>query len=363
LYVIRSNESFIRAGAALLLLKPKSKAPVGEEWSEQPVATFEELERRCKGHNVGVRLGKWSKISGLYLHVIDVDIRSREFDKEARAALEGVLFGYDYMSFPRVKSGSGGPSFHVYFLTDKPFKSKKLAQSDGFRMVKEKSSGKEVKKRDWEIELFGTGKQVVIPPSIHPETGNEYEWQVEFDPAAECPHVEVTDMEVLVREDEVLTGTVDFTDVTADEVRRYSRKLDLDYWCEDREGWIKYGMALHHEFEGSDEGFKLWCEFAKQSKKFSSVSIKSNGVRSRTAAVALLPSGPSSRRPTRTNGPRPMRFCLACSMTLATKPRTGMTKGIIARSRRTSLTILTICRRSRVKRPRNRHLPARATPI
>jgi hypothetical protein len=249
-------------------LKPKSKVPVGEDWAKQPVATFDELDRRCKGHNVGVRLGEWSKIGGLYLHVIDVDIRSAKFEEEARAALAKMMIGYPYETYPRVKSGSGGPSFHVYFLTDKPFKSKKLAQSEGFRLVKEKSSGKEVKKRNWEIELFGTGKQVTIPPSIHPETGNVYEWEIEFDPTADCPYVESTDIEALVRDEEVSTGSDDITGITVEDAKEYLSHLDLDYWCEDREGWIKLGMAIHHEFEGSDEGFKLWCEFAKQSAKF-----------------------------------------------------------------------------------------------
>lgn len=32
--------------------------------------------------------------------------------------------------------------------------------------------------------------------------------------------------------------------------------------------YVKVGMALHHEFGGTNEGFERWCEWAKQSSKF-----------------------------------------------------------------------------------------------
>jgi predicted P-loop ATPase len=37
---------------------------------------------------------------------------------------------------------------------------------------------------------------------------------------------------------------------------------------EDREQWYQVGMALHHQFEGANEGFDRWNEWAKQSAKF-----------------------------------------------------------------------------------------------
>jgi hypothetical protein len=47
-------------------------------------------------------------------------------------------------------------------------------------MVHDEKLGREVKKRHWEIELFGTGKQVAMPPSIHPDTGLPYRWDQPF---------------------------------------------------------------------------------------------------------------------------------------------------------------------------------------
>ena len=71
-----------------------------------------------------------------------------------------------------VISGSGGEFRHIYFLAPTPLRSRKLAQSAGFDLVPDPSNPeKTIKRRHWEIELFGTGKQAVIPPSIHPDTG------------------------------------------------------------------------------------------------------------------------------------------------------------------------------------------------
>jgi hypothetical protein len=28
----------------------------------------------------------------------------------------------------------------------------------------------------WKLELFSTGKQIVVPPSVHPDTGKRYAW-------------------------------------------------------------------------------------------------------------------------------------------------------------------------------------------
>ena len=82
------------------------------------------------------------------------------------------------MRFPYVISGSGGDSRHFYFFTDRPFRSRKLEHSA------EKFTGKDGKQHwAWEIELFGTGKQVACPPSIHPDTGRAYVWgrSIDFD--------------------------------------------------------------------------------------------------------------------------------------------------------------------------------------
>lgn len=270
---------FVERGFALHWLKPRSKAPAaGKGWSSLPVASLDDLRRTYKPNaNVGIRPGLYSKVGDLYLHVIDVDIRTPELANEAQSVLRELF--PDVETWPRVVSGSGGASRHYYFLTDKSFPSKKLAHSKGsFK------DGDGRKHWDWEIELFGTGKQAAMPPSIHPDSGNPYRWEYEFD-------FDLLDlglgpvMSSSLVPSEMKGGESDGSDsldedylvtlvrqrplgLSIEEIHEDVMSLPVDEWCEDRDGWLKVGMAIHHETAGSDEGYDVWVEFSLQSGKF-----------------------------------------------------------------------------------------------
>jgi hypothetical protein len=177
----------VRAGVSVILLHERQKRPIGEDWSNQPTKTLAELKKAYRdGNNVGIRLGKWSEIEeGEYLHCIDVDIRDPARASEARAKLKELFPGVRFARLPTVQSGSGGESRHVYFTTSQAFPSRKLAHSAN------KIVGADGKQHwAWEIDLFGTGKQVAAPPSIHPDTGKPYRWLVEADFIVP-PHIDV----------------------------------------------------------------------------------------------------------------------------------------------------------------------------
>lgn len=268
-------ERFVRNGFAVHWLHPKSKRPIGEDWSVRQVASFERLKQSYRtGNNVGVRLGRWSKIGNYFLHVIDMDVRADEFAPQALAKL-AELFP-DYKTFPAVLSGSGGASRHFYILSEEAFSSKKLAHSTEF-FKDEKGS----KHWNWEIELFGTGKQVVLPPSIHPDTGKPYRWLSELDfddlDLGIGPTVPAERLAFLSgdnRDEEETEDGAETDDrqaplgLTLEEMRDILADLPKDYWRDDRDGWLSVGFALHHETEGSDQGYKLWYDFSKDSEKF-----------------------------------------------------------------------------------------------
>lgn len=269
---------YVASGFSIHWLRPQSKAPIESSWSTIPRKTIDQLsDSYSEGLNVGVRLGEKSKVAGAYLHVIDLDIRDDDRVDEAHNRLEALI--PDYTALPYVISGSGGESRHFYFLTDKPFGSKKLARSEGFAQIFEPSKGRTVKKHDWEIELFGTGKQVAMPPSIHPDTGAEYEWGRPFDldlvelgVAPTIPSQQIAGLAGLSHD--AAPGSVDDRpplDLSIEEARGYVESLPSSEWCEDRDGWFQVGMALHHEFQGRGKGgeaFELWCEWSSQSDKF-----------------------------------------------------------------------------------------------
>lgn len=265
---------FVMAGFALHWLHNKSKRPIGDNWQERPVASFEALQRRYHAdNNVGVRLGEFSRVGGGFLHVLDLDIRKPEMVSVAWAKLRSLLPDIALETFPTVISGSGGESRHIYFITDRAFRSKKLAKSDGWEMVFDPKKGREVRKHDWEIELFGAPKQVAMPPSIHPDTGQPYRWEREFDFAGldfgDAPTISADVLDAAgaaADPEDDFEANENRLELTEDDARDILALLPLDYWCEDRDGWRSVGMALKHEF--GDAGYDLWEEFSKQSTKF-----------------------------------------------------------------------------------------------
>ena len=67
----------------------------------------------------------------------------------------------DLFIYPTVLSGSGNGSRHLYAVSKQPFKMVEI----------EKHKGR------WEICAYSTGRQMVLPPSIHP-SGEPYRWKV-----------------------------------------------------------------------------------------------------------------------------------------------------------------------------------------
>lgn len=266
---------FRGAGFALHWLYPKSKRPsAGDRWSELPVASLDELRLTHRaGSNLGVRLGEPSRLSdSTFLHVLDVDIRIPDLADEAWARLAELFPGIDLTTFPTVQSGSDGESRHIYIATSAPLYGRKLAVSEGKhrRIV----TGKETWSYDWEIELFGTGKQVAMPPSIHPDTGKPYVWLVPFDLDGLACGINPAYLPLSALEAIGAVETATYAFETRPPLTFEPGQLERDLDAipvsriDDREDWITLGQALHHQFGGSDEGFELWMRHSARGSKF-----------------------------------------------------------------------------------------------
>ncbi len=180
-------------GFAILWLHPKSKRPTESGWTTGPRKEWAELKGSYKkGMNLGVRLGEPSKIGREYLAVVDVDIKStdpKHKTEVARALREFIQPG----TTPVVLSGRGNSSRHYYFISPKPVTPHKYKQSPDVvkvAMPSVKPSKKELAgltpeeiahgyrlRPAWEIAVMGDGQQVVLPPSVHPDSGRAYAWQ------------------------------------------------------------------------------------------------------------------------------------------------------------------------------------------
>jgi predicted P-loop ATPase len=193
-------------GLSIILIREKSKAPVESGWTSKPNKTWAELKSSYKkGMNLGVRLGRASKLrDGTYLSVIDCDVKSTKTRHllEMQTKLSELFQG----DAPVVNSGRGGGSKHIYVKTRRPVLPFRFSQSSEkvkVRMPDTKPSRadsaalSEVEIRQgyrmraaWEISVMGDGQQVVLPPSIHPDSGKAYTWASEFKDADSLPLVQ-----------------------------------------------------------------------------------------------------------------------------------------------------------------------------
>ncbi len=270
----------VEAGVSVHWLKRRSKAPVDDGWQLAETQTFEQLRASwSRGLNVGVRPGEYSHTPAGYLHLIDLDIRD---PAQAGDAWAWLLERWpDARAAPFVISGSGGESRHIYFFTDRPFRSRKIVRSPGSKLVWDAKKERDVKKHDWEIEVFGTRKQVAMPPSIHPDTGEPYRWgrPVDWDlvemgigPVVAASVVEswgVTEDDLNIDDEDDLLQMVRARPMGLSETEIATTLADLpEEWVDDRDCWLQVGQALHHEYGGSAAGFERWCEWSKASTKY-----------------------------------------------------------------------------------------------
>jgi hypothetical protein len=172
-----------KLGFAIHWLRPKSKAPIADGWSATPAMTEAGLKASYSpGLNVGFRPGKWSVVAGKEVCVLDVDIRggpayADEAYAAAKAMLKSPMFTvisgsgigrHTYLGFPPGKA----PSASATTLRQ----SDVWVNKDSFEYC---SKSADDARPAWLIELLSTGKNVVMPPSIHPDTGQPYQFDNE----------------------------------------------------------------------------------------------------------------------------------------------------------------------------------------
>ena len=141
------------------------------------------------------------------------------------------------------------------------------------------------------VEILADGQQFVAF-GIHPSTKQPYRWvrkNISQIPQNKLPVISQEQAEKFVSYFEQLaneqTGWTVATkgsqsqlvdlddlsmfkqklDMTAEDVRALIMSLDPD--CHHDE-WVRVGMALHHQFDGADEGWMLWDEWSSEGSKY-----------------------------------------------------------------------------------------------
>jgi len=143
-----------------------------------------------------------------------------------------------------------------------------------------------------QIEILGKGQQFVAY-AVHPDTKEPYIWDhrpLAEMPVEDLPKITPNRIDALFRFFEKIVPD-DWTMVSngVSETAKPSSNNMLENAepplslsqeeittalkttserCEYYEDWIKVGMALHHQFSGSDEGFNLWDDWSQNSTKY-----------------------------------------------------------------------------------------------
>lgn len=147
------------------------------------------------------------------------------------------------------------------------------------------------------VEILGDGQQFVAF-ATHPDTNEPYTW-----PGKNLSEINSNDLPLLTREDaerivryfeanvpvhwgekergqtqtsipvddvSVLEHIKPKIDITLNQLKNHLRKINADEYST----WVRVGMALFHQFDGGDLGFKLWDAWSKMSDKYDSKAVR-----------------------------------------------------------------------------------------
>ncbi len=207
--------------------RPMGKAPLLSGWRRLPALTEVEVAAHlAKGGNVGARLRDDQL-------VIDADPRHYEGGVNS---LDRLIADFRIPHGPTVQTGGGG--FHIY-----------LRKPEGVRVrdTLDDFPG---------VEFKTVGRQVVVPPSIHPN-GRRYEWDVLFGSDMAVPDVPEALLDRLrrpPRPSAVPDGTL-----TSELLSKLLEGLDARNF-DSNDTWLPLAMACHHATAGDGiDVFLDWC--------------------------------------------------------------------------------------------------------
>ena len=151
--ILLEAEQYAEVGHWVTPLKHANKQAVLQNWQNTYVTPDRVPTLFSDQRNLGLLLGK--PVNGLYSYAIDVDVDDPQ-----------VLYAVGQAVGPGSpqKRGKKGMTFII------------MSKDTSFAKAKIKGKGTKNTHGKPMIEILGDGNQTVVPPSIHPETGEPYEW-------------------------------------------------------------------------------------------------------------------------------------------------------------------------------------------
>ena len=250
------QESYVLHGFALVPIPSGSKGPKSKGWNEPENAITDPLEAAALSGNVG--------LAHLYCKhptaVLDIDDYSlaKPWLAERGVDLDALLDAEDAV---QISSGRPNRAKLLFQLPPviKQLKTQQITDSETGVMVLEfrcaSANGKTV--------------QDLLPPSIHPETGQPYAWKGKGD----WRRLPVIPFNLFMMwqeyesrsNAEVQSPTAPDPSTLSDLTVQHLRSALFFMHSDERSLWIKTGMALK---ELKDVGRNLWLEWSATSDKF-----------------------------------------------------------------------------------------------
>lgn len=272
-YLAKYGNAVVENGYAICFIRPGEKRPFGKDWESKkygPKSIQAALDGGRGDFGVGI---KTKRTPGVDIDCYDTDVVDAVRD-----------FTVDLLGDTLERVGQPPKTLLVYRAST-PFPKTQSAVyiDDEDRAVK--------------LEVLGDGQQFVAL-HVHPDTKKPYRWKDKRHPG----NVERGDLPEITQDDALAivaffekqaetkgwikkstanalakrgAGEVDLDDpfisdkakieLTAEELRA---KLDLVPNPQDYDQWFYVGMALHHQFSGSQEGLLMWHEWSTQASNY-----------------------------------------------------------------------------------------------
>lgn len=275
------GETLLENGYSILPIPAGRKGPIEPQW-QKIKADEKQIRRWANGDYKQGNIGFHTK----YTPAVDIDITDDEMASLMTEHAKHIIG--DTMT--RV---GRAPKTLLVYRTTVPFQKRKLTflDADGHEQA---------------IEILADGQQFV-GIGIHPDTKKPYRWTsgkemnpisvpADFLPEITPEHIDelfsVFKLEAQRRgwtlkkhsaapdarstdEDEndraLLSYKAPLENLTEDQLREVLQWVpDAD----DYEQWLKVGMALHHQFDGNEEGLTLWHEWSESAHNYDADALE-----------------------------------------------------------------------------------------
>lgn len=260
-----------KRGYTILPVKPTLKRVVIEGWPTLEPTVDDIKEWASNGYRKG-NIG----INTRHTPAVDIDVYDAEVAKQME---DWVLqkFGETCVRVGRA------PKRLLVFRTNEPFRKMAVTYTDG--------------KTDHKVEILGAGQQFVAY-GIHPDTKAPYKWTSIDEPlsldAAELPLLTREDAQQIIehfcevceaRGWEAMGKHAGSESAGGSGLESYRPVLNISHETiretldlipnknADYDDYMEVGFALHHQFEGSDEGLQLWHDWAERSSKYDAADL------------------------------------------------------------------------------------------